>query len=66
MVCDCAKIGCIYFEFFWCPKKRICFARKEILKEGKSAIFYLKQLGFSNWPLWQEEYRQKEKCLVQN
>ena len=46
MVCDCAKIGCVYFEFFWRPKKRICFARKEILKEGKSAIFYLKQLGF--------------------
>ena len=55
MVCDCAKIACIYFEFFWRPKKSICCARKEILKEGKSAIFYLKQLGFSNWRLWQED-----------
>ena len=61
MVCDCAKIGCIYFQFFWRPKKCICFARKEILKEGKSAIFYLKQLGFSNWPFWQEEYIDKKR-----
>ena len=41
-----AKIMCIYFEFFWCPKKHICFSRKEILKEGKSAIFYLNSLDF--------------------
>ena len=45
---NCAKIACIYFEFFWRSKKRICFVIKELLKESKSAIFYLKLLGFSN------------------
>ena len=66
MVCDCAKVGCVYFEFFWRPKKRICFARKEILKEGKSAIFYSKQLGFSNWPLWQEKEKRNVYYRIDN
>ena len=58
-----AKIACIYFEFFCRWKKRIWQENKYFKKEGKSAICYLKQLGFSNWRLWQQEYRQKGKCV---
>ena len=59
-----AKIAFIYFEFFWCPQKRICFARKGILKDGKSAIFYLKQPGFSKWRLWQDGKTKREMPCV--
>jgi len=60
-----AKIACQLFRVFL-PSENTHLARKEILKEGKAAICYLKQLGFSNWRLWQEEYRQKAKCVSQN
>ena len=44
--------------------KRICFARKGILKDGKSAIFYLKQPGFSKWRLSQDGKTKREMPCV--
>ena len=53
------------FRFFLASEKTH-LARKELLKEVTSVIFYLKQLGFSNRRHWQGEYRQREKCVSQN